>query len=124
MLHFAPLSFFLSFHFFLFFIHSFLFFSTVFFFFWVIYTMLSVLGLQTGLFSVVGQGHIHLIAIISHMCLYICANPISITLTLMCITNSVCAYTLTVPLICVLCVAAMCTSGSCSSWWCGTAEVL
>lgn len=46
-----------------------------------------------------------------HVCLYICANLISVTLTLMCIINSVCVYTLPVPLIyCIVC-------GSCVHIW-------
>jgi len=41
------------------------------------------LDLSSGLFCPVWQNHIHLSAIISHVCLYICENLISITLTLM-----------------------------------------
>lgn len=93
----------LSFHPFLFFIPSFpliLYDLHLCLVFWIYCTCYVVFSGQTGSYP----PH-------CHVCLYICANLISITLTLMCIINSVWVYTLPVPLIyCIVC-------GSCVHIW-------
>lgn len=47
---------------------------------------------------------IYILTAIIYLCLYICANLILVTLTLMCVINSACVYTLPLPLMyCIVC---------------------